>query len=234
MTTADWKDVGALLLKSWTSHVAKWGRDGIQGYVEELAVGVTPEEALAALRSFPGDFPPSVGAVRRAVVILELDPPTWQDVLGAYAERRRRRAESAASGWECPYGRCDDGWVVDESTRQAARCECYEEMLAWRRGRVSGENVLLAEFLDSCPGRILEDAAGDSTASGYAERDGRRRWEEHVEDAVTSGVLARVPGDMPRIERARKDVRARRGPGRLGSGRIMALLGRGGGEDDDG
>lgn len=57
-----WADVTRALLGSWPGTVAAWGADAIGAYVEEVrARGVTAEQALAAIRSWPAgsDFPPS-------------------------------------------------------------------------------------------------------------------------------------------------------------------------------
>jgi hypothetical protein len=59
---ASWRDVGRALLGSWPDRVAAWGEEAIAAYVEELqARGLTPETALAAIRSCPAEqrFPPS-------------------------------------------------------------------------------------------------------------------------------------------------------------------------------
>lgn len=56
----EWRDVGQVLLGSWPSQVASWGREAIAAYCAELkARGLSPDQAVIALRSVEGDFPPS-------------------------------------------------------------------------------------------------------------------------------------------------------------------------------
>lgn len=62
MITESWKPVATALLGSWPNQVAAWGREALVAYLGELeARGMTPEQALTALRSCPADqkFPPS-------------------------------------------------------------------------------------------------------------------------------------------------------------------------------
>ena len=56
-----WSDVANVLLGSWPGYVSSWGREALAAYIAELeARGMTPEQALAGLRTWTGDAPPNV------------------------------------------------------------------------------------------------------------------------------------------------------------------------------
>ncbi len=63
----DWRGVARVLLGSWPSQVASWGREGLAGYITELqARGVSAAETIAAIRSSNTPFPPAAGEIATA------------------------------------------------------------------------------------------------------------------------------------------------------------------------
>lgn len=69
MSTPDWKPVANALLGTWPTRVAIWGKEGIAAYLAELgARGVSPDQALVAIRSYDpdADFPPSVAKLAQS------------------------------------------------------------------------------------------------------------------------------------------------------------------------
>jgi hypothetical protein len=79
----DWQPVATALVGSWPSQVASWGRDALAAYLAELeAREVTPEQALIAIRSCPGEqkFPPSAPEL---AALARQDPslPTFTEAL---------------------------------------------------------------------------------------------------------------------------------------------------------
>ena len=75
----EWEPVGRVLLASWPSQVASWGREIMGAYLNELRErGVTPEQAIIALRSSDERFPPAVGEIAAAA---RVDPstPTFEE-----------------------------------------------------------------------------------------------------------------------------------------------------------
>jgi hypothetical protein len=78
---SDWRDVGTTLLGTWPSQVASWGREAIAAYVAELqARGLTPDGAIAALRSREDRFPPSAGELA-ATARSDPSQPTFDEML---------------------------------------------------------------------------------------------------------------------------------------------------------
>jgi hypothetical protein len=99
----DWKAAAAALLGSWPSLVASWGREAIQAYVVELeARGVTPDQALEAIRTTDATFPPSAGEIAQ---LARRDPaePTFAEactlIFGRGGVLRARTGIRKAS-WE--------------------------------------------------------------------------------------------------------------------------------------
>jgi len=99
-------DVGQVLLGSWPSQVAGWGREAIAAYVAELqAHGITPDGAIQAMRSSESKFPPSAGELQHAA---RQDPsaPTWDEAwllirraltAPGYADARRQHFAAAGT-----------------------------------------------------------------------------------------------------------------------------------------
>lgn len=97
-----WRDVGRALLGSWPDRVAAWGEEAIAAYVEELgARGLTPERALAAIRSCPAEqrFPPSAAEL---LGLARHDPstPTFVEAYRLiYGTRGVLRARPRETSW---------------------------------------------------------------------------------------------------------------------------------------
>ncbi len=69
-----WRAVLAAYLGSWPHH--NHGEEALAAYVHELEVrGIRPDEALRALRSSTGQFPPSAGALAAVVQRERQGPP---------------------------------------------------------------------------------------------------------------------------------------------------------------
>jgi len=78
---SDWADVGRVLLGSWPSQVAGWGREAIAAYVAELAArGITPDAAICAIRMSESPFPPSAGDLQQAAR-RDHSAPTCEEML---------------------------------------------------------------------------------------------------------------------------------------------------------
>lgn len=75
----EWAQVTSVLLGSWPSQVATWGREAIASYIAELqARGVSPDAAIVAIRSSSSAFPPSAGGLAE---LARRDPhgPSWPE-----------------------------------------------------------------------------------------------------------------------------------------------------------
>lgn len=65
-----------MLLGSWPSQVAGWGREALTAYLGEMERrDVSPEEVAAALRSSTSSFPPSAGELYGAIERMRQGPP---------------------------------------------------------------------------------------------------------------------------------------------------------------
>jgi hypothetical protein len=77
----DWTPAATALLGTWPQQVAAWGRDAITAYLGELeARGMTPEQAVAAIRASDEKWPPSAGQLAAMRTAPALTP---DDVLAA-------------------------------------------------------------------------------------------------------------------------------------------------------
>ncbi|HET6866310.1 MAG TPA: hypothetical protein VFH80_10315 [Solirubrobacteraceae bacterium] len=168
MTQETWARVGRALLGRWPSQVAQWGESGIAAYVEELqADGLTPETALAALRSYrpqPGkDFPPSVAAVSQ---IARSDPsrPTFDEALTLW--------RTALRAWNRPL----TGDYSGEAQMLRARQENVLEA-------AMGMHPLIASFIARHGVRRLQDEVGELDGEYGAVRRGEleQAWLAHVD-----------------------------------------------------
>jgi hypothetical protein len=80
---SEWKDVGQVLLGSWPSQVASWGREGIAAYLVELqGRDLTPDAVIVALRSSESKWPLAASEVAAAT---RIDPfrPTFDEAYPA-------------------------------------------------------------------------------------------------------------------------------------------------------
>lgn len=117
---ATWAQVTQVLLGSWPSQVATWGREGIAAYVAELqARGVSAAAAIVAVRSSSSAFPPSAGELAE-LARRDPDDPLWPEVQqlifgrgGVLAARTQVR-----KGWWEPGER--DALDDEEASKRAA------------------------------------------------------------------------------------------------------------------
>jgi hypothetical protein len=161
-----WRDVGRALLGSWPDRVAAWGEEAIAAYVEELgARGLTPERALAAIRSCPAEqrFPPSAAEL---LGLARHDPstPTFPEVLRLiYGTGGILRARPAETSWP------------DEGERGRA----YNEAA---RKRAAELHPLVASFVDRLRFDWLRNLELDHPDYGdIKRRDLAAAWDAHVE-----------------------------------------------------
>lgn len=174
----DWKLVTTALLGSWPSLVASWGREAIAAYVGELeARGLTPEDALRALRMCDAKFPPSAPELA-AVARRDASKPTWPEactaMFGSGGVLRARTNVRKAS------------WEAGERDR-------LNDDAAWRR---AGElHPLIGAFvraqgLDRLRSLNLEDDEwGGARRKLLADE-----WETFVEAHATRDVAALAAG----------------------------------------
>jgi hypothetical protein len=88
---SEWRDVGTVLLGSWPTQVAAWGREGIAAYLGELkGRGLTPEAAITALRCCSDRWPPNASEVA-AQARRDPSQPTFDEAL--VLMRRSLKAE---------------------------------------------------------------------------------------------------------------------------------------------
>lgn len=115
--TADEQEAATrVLLGSWPNAVASWGREGIAAYVGELeARGLTAEQAVVALRSWEGAFPPSAGDASKSA---RKDPgaPTFDE--GWLAIRRALRAPGYAEARRQHFAEAGSTFITEEADRE--------------------------------------------------------------------------------------------------------------------
>lgn len=198
-------------------------------YVADLVDLRADDVAVAVASLGDRERPPTSGQIRRRVVELQLDAPTWTEARAAIARwRAGSEARSvAASDWVCPAGMCDGSSFVIEDT-DARNCECRPLWLARLRG-LAELPVLVAEFV-GVDGQLANHEAdalleGDTTLEAQV----RARWEQFVRRIVDSRMLAALPaGDgLRRVEAARdEDGQRQERHGELRSMNPIALLER--------
>lgn len=179
MTTA--ADVAQALLGTWPNQVAVWGKSGIAAYLSELdARGVTPEQALIAIRSYDpdADFPPSAAKLAQ-VARRDAAAPTGLEVvaiLWAPGGVMHARAPYPAGGWIGRNARED----ADDQARIDAACSHHPRVVA---------------FIESVGLDALK--ARDPRGEQYGEANRNwicREWDAFTEKANERGVAALIAG----------------------------------------
>jgi hypothetical protein len=175
---ADWPDVAKVLLGSWPTQVAAWGREGIAAYVAEAKDrGLTPDAAIYALRTWPNpDWPPSAGNLVAAALV---DPstPTFEEALDAI------------------YGR---GGILKARPEHKALITEDDELRA-KRDALEAAHPLIASFalsqgLTRLAGLPLEDPEWGTKH----RRDLEAAWTRHLESGHQRQVAALAAGGAPR------------------------------------
>jgi hypothetical protein len=161
--------------------------------------GVAAVDAIARGGS---RFMPLAGEIKRKVVELELDPPSWPDVIEQVVAHRRFLRENPLPE-KCLLGNddCVDGFVIHPSERvgqadMATPCVCQEQRREHHRGNL---HPLVRSFVRQFSYAMDMVLEGDTTADSQT----RRKWDEHVASALDERVLAGInaPG-LRKIERA--------------------------------
>lgn len=184
MTDTTVKDIARALLGSWPNQVANWGRDGIAAYVEEvLARGISPDQALHAIRGCPADqaFPPSAPELAGLARQTEAGPaPTFDEALTLI------------------YGK---GGILRARPEQRTFDTVAEQARA-----VNGARVARARQLHPLVGsfavrygleRLHLLPINDPDYGGVRRRELERAWTQHVE-AMQGRELAAIAIGEPR------------------------------------
>lgn len=176
----DWKPVATTLLGSWPSQVGSWGRDALAAYLTELeARGVTPEQAIVAIRSCDGDqkFPPSAPEL---AALTRLDPsvPTFTE---AYALIRQ-----ALKAWNRPL----TGDYSNEAEMLHARERNVEQSLERVHPMVRS---FVAQYRLSELQRIVIEIS-DERFGAARRRELERAWAAHREAQDGRSVAAIASG----------------------------------------
>lgn len=176
MSTLDWKPVGTALLGSWPAQVAGWGREGIAAYVAELERrGVRPEDALGAIRSCDGEFPPSAGRL-------------------AALARRDPSAPSFAEAFTLIFGR---GGLLSARPRGAFATDCQRRQAEQQAvaQRAATLHPLIAGFARAYGvARLRQLQVDEPEYGGIVRRDLQREWEEFVAATDRRHVAALTAG----------------------------------------
>jgi hypothetical protein len=180
---SDWRDVGTVLLGSWPSQVASWGREAIAAYVAELqARGMTPDQAIVVFRSSDERFPPSAAEAASAAR-RDVGRPTWDE---AYILIRRAMRQHT------PNGRYD-------SERQilAAR---HQRMQDW----LAGVNSFVAGFTaQQTFSRLTQLPLDDPEWGEKTKRDLERaydRYRETSDSREVALIASGHPGELGRLD----------------------------------
>lgn len=180
-TVEEQRHVGTVLLGSWPSQVAAWGREAIAAYVAELqGRGLTAEQAIGALRSCEATFPPSAGELFRAA---RVDPalPTFDEAL--FLIRRAQRARAT-------------GLFTSEAQMLAAIDEAALEQLR----RIA--HPLVVAFAERQGMRRLASLELDDPEYGeLRRRELRDAWDRHLEACDGREVAAIAAGRRDGLQR---------------------------------
>lgn len=180
----DWKPFVAVLLASWPDRVNAWGREGIAAYCGELeARGLTPEAAIAAVRTFATAFPPAAGEVAAAGTP---PPPAFTEAFAAIYGRRGALKLATYVGF--PPDRINDGRVI---------------------ARANETHPLIGGFVGRYGIRRLQLLEVDHPDYGAARRrELNREWDQYVaanagRDRAALAAGAPRAGGLSRLDPAR-------------------------------
>jgi hypothetical protein len=197
MTPEDFARLMKLVMAGWPDTALD--EDAVKFYAMELeplefAAAAT---AVRALNRKAREFvrAPTAGQIRRKVIELTVNPPTWAEVNGAC----RRLIDAGVGG---PYG------GFDGVKRRVAAI-------------VADQHQLTRAFIEEV-GTAQVRAHLDDGGGGEARL--RSKWEAWLEDRMDSYALADLsaPPSMARIERARAETA--RDLRKLGMGEVLAQL----------
>lgn len=182
--TADWKPAANALLGSWPSQVASWGPEVLAAYLAELgARGMTPEQAVAAIRASDDRFPPSAGQLAAMTTAPALTP---DDVLAAlYAGPRCVvRARPPFTGGPI--------YDVEKGRNEAARERAVEI------------DPLLGAFVARHLSWLRSVEVDHPVHGELNRKEVRRAWAEFVENSAGRDVAAltasRGPGGLRALD----------------------------------
>lgn len=172
---SDWSAVGRTLLGRWPEKVARWGREGLEAYCDEMAaVGVRPEAAIIALRSWEETWPPSGGEL---VGLVRRDPslPTFEE---AWVLIRRSLSKAIVKG-------------VFKEPADMRRAE-NEAVLA----ALDGHHPAIRSFVERQRVDHLRNLEVDDPQWGEKRMtDLRAAWDRHIEASDRRQVAALASGD---------------------------------------
>jgi hypothetical protein len=183
---SEWKDVGQVLLGSWPSQVAAWGREGIAAFLAELqGRRLSADQAIVALRSWEDKWPPSASEVARMV---RTDPslPTFDEammLIVAVAKQTQR-----PSG---PFG--------SEGEMHGAYHQAVLTAL-------DQHHPMVRSFAErQGMGRLLALPVNDPQWGEKVRRELREAWESHLEAMDRREVAqlasgAGCPADLQRLD----------------------------------
>lgn len=172
----EWRDVGQVLLGSWPSQVASWGREAIAAYCAELkARGLSPDQAVIALRSVEGDFPPSASKLAAQA---RIDPsvPTFDEAWILIDRVLSRTPEP-------------DGRFKSEGEARKAHDEAILKAL-------DVHHPMLRSFVErQGVARLRTIQTGDPQWGEKLMADLRSAWDRHIEATDRRQVAALASGD---------------------------------------
>lgn len=186
MSTTTEADVATALLGSWPSQVASWGKEGIAAYLAEVAArGVTPEQALVAIRSCPPDqeFPPAAPVL---VGLARKDPsrPTfdeaYQQLYGPGGVFGFHRTGVTISPWV-------EAFVADYGRDRLRMLEVDHDEYGGAKRRELRQSY--EQFLEASEGRELAAIAQGHRGGGLSKFDLLSALPGHAPEPTPVGEL---------------------------------------------
>jgi hypothetical protein len=170
---SDWKDVTRALLGTWPNQIAAWGREALAAYCAEVqARGITPDAALAAIRSagaqqkFPLSVPELAGLARRDPSLPTFDE-AFQLIYGSGGVLRARPVYN--------------GPIYDADTQRDEAA----------RKRMAEIHPMAASFIERYGLDHLRTLEVDDPEYGeLRRRDLRERWDAHCAAMEDRAVIA--------------------------------------------
>jgi hypothetical protein len=214
MTEAEFEQTMALLDAHW--HQNETPPTAYEIYAHELR-DLSFEHVQSAVLALARDgerWMPYAGAIRRKVVVMQLDPPAWSVAISDLS-RALREMEMFKEPDECVVGNpeCHGGYIFEQGTYEmgerelhnetARPCACREVVREMRRP--AWLHPLLREFM----AHVTSSTVRDALASGDTTREAqlRNKYEAFIKDTVEQRLLVGLdaPG-MRAVERANKAI----------------------------
>jgi hypothetical protein len=214
MTGAEFERVVALLDAHW--HQDDPPPTAWEIYAHELR-DLPFEHVQAAVLALAREgkrWMPYAGEIRRKVVLMELDAPSWADAIRSLS-RALREIEAFREPDTCVVGNpdCRGGYIFEAGSYEvgerelhnevARACACREVIREMRRPKWL--HPLLREFME----HVTSSSVRDSLASGDTTREAqlRNKYEAFIKDAVEQRLLVGLdaPG-LRAVERANRAV----------------------------